>query len=319
MRKQYQNIGAQIINLEKNKNVDPSTILRSCFDEKTYLDLITPYSDLIAIGRNGVGKHVYPDSVDFGLCIELNRIDYAICNYLHVLIGSFEKLIKNFLMHKYCSKMKSSGDKKTKDFSWVANYCRDEQVFDLLKLNEVFAGGAAVSADFSTIERRRRTLRLIAGLGDADSRNIMVEHYKSKYGSVPMFVAIHSLSLGQLLTLFGMLPQEDKNELVCLFNGKPSTKRYSDSYIEKFEKDAIRIQVIRNIINHYEPIFPFLENTANATFESLVALLKKLNAYYKRTITYPVYSFSVTKNCRSSGAYSLSFHRKIARIIAILA
>lgn len=79
-----------------------------------------------------------------------------------------------------------------------------------------------------------------------------------------MFVAVHSLSLGQLLTLFGMFNQEDKKELLRVFNGGSAEKRYSDAAIEKFGKDAIRIQVIRNIINHYEPIFPFIKNADNA-------------------------------------------------------
>ena len=109
MKKQYQNIGALLVNLRKNKNVLDSSIDYKCFNEKTYLDLVTPYSDLIAIGRTEKGKHIYPKEVDFSDYVELNKIDYAICNYLHVLIGCFEKMIKNFLMHKYCLKMKENG------------------------------------------------------------------------------------------------------------------------------------------------------------------------------------------------------------------
>ena len=318
MKKQYQNVGAQIINLEKNKNVDKATINLRCFEEKTYLDLITPYSDLIAIGRDSHNKHIYPSVVSFNEYLEYNGIDASICNYLQMLIGCFEKMVKNFLMHKYCSKMKAAGDKQVKDFSWTAKYCRKGKVFDLLKINEVFLGGVIQPADPITIDRRRKVLKTISTMATSLSKNHMVKHYQTKYGYVPMFVAIHSLTLGQLLTLFSMLSQTDKNELVCIFNGT-SGKRYPDSSIEKFEKDAIRIQVIRNIVNHYEPIFPFIQNTEMKTFNSLTDLLEKLKENYKRSVSYFPYSFATIKTLSSRNSYSLEFHIKIERVLKSLA
>lgn len=314
MKKQYQTIGAQIVNLEKNKNVDKTTINLRCFDEKTYLDLITPYSDLIAIGRDAKNKHIYPTNVSFDEYLEYNRIDTSICNYLQLIIGCFEKMMKNFLMHAYCSKMKNDGDKQVKDFSWVNRYLRRGRVFDLLKINEVFSGGSIQPAGPSIIGRRKKVLKTLSSMSTSSSKNHMVQHYQSKYGYVPMFVAIHSLTLGQLLTLFSMLSQNDKNELVCIFNGT-SGKRYPDSSIEKFEKDALRIQVIRNIINHYEPIFPFIQNTEMKTFGSLTDLFEKLKENYKRSVSYHPHSFTTIKTLTSRNSYSLEFHIKIERVL----
>ena len=314
MKKQYQNIGAQVVNLEKNKNVDKTTINLRCFDEKTYLDLITPYSDLIAIGRDAKNKHIYPTVVNFNEYLEYNKIDTSICNYLQLLIGCFEKMMKNFLMHTYCSKMKKAGDKQVKDFSWVSKYLRRSTVFDLLKINEVFSGGYIQPADINTIERRKKVLKVISSMSTSSSKNHMVQHYQTKYGYVPMFVAIHSLTLGQLLTLFSMLSQNDKNEMVCIFNGT-SGKRYPDSSIEKFEKDAVRIQVIRNIVNHYEPIFPFIQNTEFKTFNSLTDLLEKLKENYKRSVSYHPYTFNAIKTLTSRNSYSLEFHIKVERVL----
>lgn len=317
MKKQYQNIGAQIINLEKNKNVDKTTINLRCFDEKTYLDLITPYSDLIAIGRDTKNKHIYPPSVNFNEYLEYNKIDTSICNYLQLLIGCFEKMMKNFLMHKYCSKMKNTGDKQVKDFSWTSKYIRKGKVFDLLKIDEVFLAGTIQPADSDTIARRKKVLKTISSMSTSSSKNHMVKHYQTKYGYVPMFVAIHSLTLGQLLTLFSMLSQNDKNELVCIFNGTTG-KRYPDSYIEKFEKDAIRIQVIRNIINHYEPIFPFIQNTQIKAFRSLTDLFEKLKMNYKRSVSYSPFTFNTVKTLTSRSAYSKVFHIKVERVLVSL-
>lgn len=318
MKKQYQNIGAQIVNLEKNKNVDKTTVSFPCFGEKTYLDLITPYSDLIALGRDENGKHIYPPQVDFAEYIEYNQIDYAICNRLQLLIGAFEKMMKNFLMHKFCEKMKNDGDKQVKDFSWTNRYVRGSQIFDLLKIDEVFEGGMIKTADSNVIGRRKGVLKTIREMGKSPSKNNIVEHYKNKYHYVPMFVAVHSLTLGQLLTLYGMLSQSDKNELLCIFNGTSLTKRYSDAAIEKFEKDALRVQVIRNIINHYEPIFPFIQNTEYLTFASLTALLEKLKNYYNRCVSYLPSSFNVTKTFMSRNSYSYEFHIKIEKVLKSL-
>lgn len=314
MKKQYQNIGAQVRNLETNKRVDKATIDFKCFEEKTYLDLINPYSDLIAIGRDEKDKHIYPERVDFNEYLEYNKIDTAICNYLHILIGCFEKMMKNFLMHKYCSKMKSGGDPQVKDFSWTKNYIKGQKVFDLLRINEVFINGQIQLAKNEVVERRTKVLETISATSSAPSRNHMIKHYQEKYAYVPMFVVIHSLSLGQLLTLFSMLSQEDKNELVCIFNDTKN-KRYTDSAIEKFEKDAVRIQVIRNIINHYEPIFPFIKNTEFKSFNSLTDLFVKLKQFYKRSVSYFSYEFNVKKNYGSKSAYSLEFHIKVERVI----
>ena len=317
MKKQYQNIGAQIKNLETNKNVDKTTIDLRCFEEKTYLDLITPYSDLIAVGRDTNNKHIYPSSVDFNEYLEYNKIDSAISNYLHVLIGSFEKMMKNFLMHKYCSKMKNNGDNQVKDFSWTNDYCKGIKVFDLLLIDEVFANGKIEKAKPEVIKRRKEVLDAISTASNTPSRNHIINHYQSKYHYVPMFVVIHSLSLGQLLTLFSMLCQNDKNELLCIFNGTKS-KRYSDVAIEKFERNAVRIQVIRNIINHYEPIFPFIKNTEARAFKSFTDLLVKLKEYHSRTVSYSLYIFNAIKNYSSKSAYSLDFHLKIERVIKAL-
>lgn len=318
MKKQYQNIGAQIINLKTNKHIDGETIVLECFSEKTYLDLITPYSDLISIGRDKYGKHVYSENINFDEYIEFNKIDYAICCRLQTIIGCFEKMVKNFLMHKYCEKMKGSGDKQVKDYSWIERYNNGQSCFDLLKIDETFAEGTMQQANLDMISRRKGVLTKIKELEKSNNNeNYIVSHYQRKYGYIPMFVAIHSLSLGQLLTLFMMLKQDDKNELLCLFNSTKN-KRYSDLQIEKFEKDIGRIYVIRNIVNHYEPIFPFIQNTENRTFSSLTNIFEKLTSYYKRTNSYFIEPFDVTKNYKSRNSYSLTFHLKIEKVLEAL-
>lgn len=46
-KKEYKTIDEQIKYLIESKKVDPSTIDRNAFNERTYLSLITPYTDLV--------------------------------------------------------------------------------------------------------------------------------------------------------------------------------------------------------------------------------------------------------------------------------
>ena len=316
MRKKYKTIDEQISVLKMIKNVDATTIDRHCFLEKSYIDLVTPFTDLIATNRDCVGKHIYDASINFHEYIELNILDFSIASALQMLIGCFEKQLKAFLSHIYCKKMKDNGDKYAKDFSWTSSYKRNSQVFDLLKLKKVCINGVINDADAKVIERRKELLNEILN-ANKSSTNYLIKHYVNKYGYAPLFVVVHTLSLGKLLTLFGMLNNKDKNEFLCIINNNEG-KRYSDSHIFKFEKDMLRIHVMRNIVNHYESIFPFFQNTKSANFGSLVDLIETLKRNFDNCKTREPYSFSFVKKSKSRSAYSKDFHLKIEKIIEVL-
>ena len=317
MKKQYQDIEAQITNLVKNKNVMPETIDRRCFGEKTYLDLITPYSDLIAIGRTPSGKHIYPEHVDFAEYLEWNRIDFAICHYLHVLIGCFEKTLKNFLMHTYCKKMKASGDRRVNDYSWIDRYCSGEAVFDLPLIHQRISNGKIGALDKEEIRRRVDALGKLKSFTKDPRNSVIARHFKGKYGYVPMFVAIHGLSFGELVKLFEMLPRGDKMILMRQIHCSPD-RVFTDSQIGKFQRGMARIRIIRNIINHYEPIFPFFKNYDMDSFNSLTSVLAKLKQHYVRSASYPLISFGVQIMGQAKNSYSVEFHRKIEMVVAAL-
>lgn len=317
MRKKYKTIKEQINVLKTIKNVDYFTIDKHCFYEKSYIDLITPFTDLIAINRDDNRKHVYDSSIDFQEYIEYNVLDFSISSALQMLIGNFEKQFKCFLSHAYCKKMKNNGDKYAKDYGWISDYKRNLKVFDLLKLKETCVGGIVSNADKTLVKRRKDLLDEIIEKQNPNNNNYLIKHYLTKYGYVPFFVVVHSLSLGKLLTLFGMLNHNDKNEFLCIFNNN-FNKRYSDYHIEKFEKDILRIHVMRNIVNHYESIFPFFNNTKSAYFISLIDLIKSLKRNFDNCRTIEKYTFSFNKTHRSRSSYSLEFHLKIEKVIDAL-
>lgn len=314
MRKKYQNISKQILILSKKKNVQKASINRHCFYEKSYIDLITPFTDLIAVGRDSSNKHIYLPGVQFDEYVEYNILDFAISSTLQMLIGNFEKQFKSFLSHKYCQKMKDHGDSYAKDFSWIDDYKKNKQVFDLIKIRQQYDyAGALVLSDPQLRKRRRDVLDEILRIQTSNSKNYLVNHYLSNYHYVPFFIVVHSLSLGKLLTLFGMLNNDDKNDFLCIFNN--TNKRYPDSHIKKFESDILRIHVMRNIVNHYESIFPFIQNTKSPNFPALISLLEKLKNNFSNCATVSPYSFAFNKTHSARNRYSLEFHLKIEKII----
>lgn len=317
MKKEYQNIGAMRVNLVKNKNVDETTIIDSCLNEKTYLDLITPFSNLLAIGRDSKNKHIYDANMSFNDYVELNIIDATVCAALQTLIGCFEKRLKNFLMHAYCSKIKNNGDKQTKEYTWIDQYLSNQHVFDLVDLDKDKFNGVVIQASKDTVDRRKEVLNIIKNTTTTNSQKSIIIHYKQKYGYIPMFIAIHVLSLGQLLTLYNILPTKDKNTFMCDFNRNYKSV-YTDKQIQKFEKDIKRINVVRNIVNHYESIFPFIENTDGKTFQSLVDTFKKLKFNYDNSTLVAPYNFAFNKTIHARNSYSLGFHLKIEKVISAL-
>ena len=317
MKKEYQNIGAMRVNLIKNKNIDEATINNDCLHEKTYLDLVTPFSNLLAIGRDEKNKHIYPSNTSFNDYVELNVIDSTICASLQLIIGCFEKRLKNYLMHAYCTKMRMNGDKQAKDFSWIDSYIAGNNVFDLVNITKDKKDGVLIEASEDTIKRRKGVLETIKDCGSSSNQKDIIKHYNEKYGYIPFFIAIHVLTLGQLLTLFNMLSTTDKNLFMCEFNRNIGNV-YTDKQIQKFEKDIKRINVVRNIVNHYESIFPFIENTDIKTFKSLVDIFRKLKLNYNNSILVTPYTFTFNKTVRSKSPYSLEFHLKIEQVISAL-
>lgn len=319
MKKEYQNVGVQKHNLIKNKNIDESTIIDDVFNEKTYLNLINPYSDLIAIGRNIKGKHIYASNNSFTNYVECNILDHTISLALHQYISCFEKRLRCYIMHIYSQKIKRSGDKQTRNISWINDFLLYKNVFDLLKLNEAFQNGLIVSANSVLISKREKAFnQLLTAMNITKvNKNTMAEHYKNKYGYIPFFVAIHSLSLGDLVCLFGLLPKNEKIQFITDLN-RISFRIISDNKITKFERKLKRINDIRNIVNHYEPIFPLILGTNSPTFSALIDVFTLLKNNYNLTNLKAVCVISLKQLSITWNSYTNNNHRKIEAVVNCL-
>lgn len=323
MKKEYRNKGALLINLKKNKKIDVNAndVCSRALDEKTYMSLINPYSDLIAIGRDEKGKHIYRDPNEFEVYLACNRLDAEISLRLHAYIGCFEKRLRNDIMHRYCKRIKESGDKQTKEYKWVDELLSGRRFADLLMANEQLTqnGIDLLKASDPQFKRRVEVLQKIKGtaLAKNQSKRTMIRHYQDKYGWVPFFVVIHTLSLGELRTLFEMLPRGEKEEFMKGYY-RLERRSFTDKEICKFETNIKRINDMRNIVNHYEPFFPFIQNTESKVFSALESIVARLATNYKNSMT-TASDFPILEKPDIPGnSYNAGFLDKVERIIAAL-
>lgn len=318
MDKEYLTIQRQIDHLVNDKGLDRTTIQDSFFEEKTYLDLVNPYSDIISIGRDPSNNHIYNNNESFDKFIECNRIDDSISSFLRQALGAFEKSFKSFLMNVYCQKMYDAGDLQAKDYSWIDTYKAGGSVFGLLDLNIDLQGGfpRTLNPDDKKMKKRIETLEEIKGESQkAKPSNLMAQHYLAKYGYIPMFVVIHTLSFGGLLALFEMLPLNDRITFFRYYYGD-KTKRIDGIHADKILDDIRTLIIMRNIVNHYEPFFPFVFNYYNNRFKGLIDLIIVLKNHYKRCKTVSDVCFNDLAHISfGPNSYSSSKIDKIHKIV----
>ena len=314
--KKYQPISELIKVLEKEKNVLKNTIDEECFREKTYIEIVTPFSDLMAEGRDPkTQKHIYPKNIDFNNYVVFCKIDSEISKCFHQLIGCFEKLLKTFLIDTYCSKMIETGDRSAKNFTWCSNYIHNIAVFDLVPYKKDYKDGMSIVSSSGTKKRRKALMEKIIGMKDKATKNALVLHYQNKYSYVPMYVVIHTLTMGELNTLFCMLSESDKKRFMRLFLKAKETTEYSPTAVQKFINKINRIQIIRNIVNHYEPITPFILNTKDTEIYTLTSTIEELKRNYDSTKTFAKCIYDAPEKPLSKTAYQLPYHKKLAKVI----
>ena len=318
MMKRYLSISQQIHHLIADKDVDPASLEESYFKEKTYLDLVTPYTDLISVGRDSEGKHKYPPSVSFERFLECNRIDDAISSSLRHSLGLFEKSFKSFIADSLCKKMHDAGDTQTKDFSWIEEYIEGRPAFDLISLDKELRRGIIrpLPSEDAKIARRKGVLdELRKESCNPNPSNLMAKHYLTKYGYIPMFVLVHMLSMGELLTIFEMLPMGDRIVFVRFYL-RNSRHRIDGIFLDRMVREFKTLVIIRNITNHYEPIFPFILNYQEHRFSDLLNMLGKLRRHCARCVSSSEIIYNqLTGFPFAASSYSSSFAKRIEDVV----
>lgn len=157
---------------------------------------------------------------------------------------------------KICAMMKTTGDLSCSNYKGFTSYLSGGKFLNFLNIDECEDKKlriAKISA--SEYNSRKYAIEKIINLSRYDNRNnTIIKHYK-KMGYVPFWVLIHGLTLNELSQLFLMLKYEDKKDFVEELTNKQKII-YRD--VKSFSSKLADITTIRNIVNHYEPIIPYI-------------------------------------------------------------
>ena len=125
-----------------------------------------------------------------------------------------------------------------------------------------------------------------------DTKNKLITHYVNRNRIAPLWTIPNALTLGEISMIFSMLDESIQNEIYCVMQNKTFfNKDYKFEY-QKLSKYTGKIEYIRNmrnVINHYEPIFPTLVATINNKAKlikssQLVSSLELLNDQWVYTV-----------------------------------
>lgn len=253
--------------LHDKKNIGDIFENRSIIKNRSYVSSINPYKKIFSTGTDINGNHIYPNTICVNEYRKLIEIDDLFASKYSNLIGAFERKFKLKIINVLCQRMVNSGDVYCVEYARsiyeiVNNFKLNRKIskmpYDLLGLDiEITKNGEQLNTEISA--SRIDVLLKIAdhGVGKIKAKNSLVRHYQKNYPIVPFWLLAHILTLGELAILFNMLSEDDKFYIVKSMNNNEELYRKD---IFTFEKNVEQIRILRNIINHYEPVFPYFQN-----------------------------------------------------------
>lgn len=308
--KEFKKVEDQIEYLNTNKKIIICDAYKDVLLERNYISLINPYKKYFAEGIENDelnnDKHIYTSNTCIKNILGIANIDDSFSVMLHSLIGYFERKLKCTLFYELSLMYASQENADIHCISYIdeikefidSNFSKDripkfcEHYFDLLikdKYHELVS-----DEEKSYLEQRQNLLKHIyeSGTGDyiynseSNSKSAkLTRHYIEKGEIVPLWVIPSCLTFGELQTVFSISPKQIQQRVYFYFiNDKyDSYEKVSNRDIAKFSGYLETIRNIRNIINHYEPLLPFVTTNiginANrnkpSQLMSVISLLKK--------------------------------------------
>lgn len=298
--KSYMTVNQLLKELQDNKNINLNTVPPNIFDERSYTSLVVPYKRLICINYNAsANKYIYKVNGDFQDYINLAEADSFIANKYSIYIESFEMSLKTFIGEILATKMLTTSQ-YCNDYNEIYNYylqLPDERTlhtssqsqlnhfsyrcYDFLPFHQMYDSFMnIIPATGNIMANRKRAIENILKLNrsSGQSANPLIQHYFDNGNIPPIWCVVHTLSLGDLLAIFNMLKKSDKLDFTKYIMHKDKIKSED---ISSLSNKINEIRKIRNTINHYEPIIPFImqyvDNKQKDTLLSTTDLIKKHN------------------------------------------
>lgn len=334
MKKTYMSEKELVDRLVTEKNIDRETIPTDIFKERGYTTLINPYKKLICINYSCVeNRHIYKKEGNFKDFLAMAQTDDYISTKLSLYINYFEKRLKSYVSEKLAEMMKETSifcndysefyviykkipkDKKLK-FTDSSHTSCHYNCYNLLNIDEMYDEEMRlIPATTNIISNRKNAIKKLIKVATIsnETSNILVNHLYQKGEIPPVWVSIHTLSLGDVLAIYNLLRKEDRFEFCKIMLNKD---RIRNKEIANISSKIDTIRKIRNTINHYEPLIPFLLDIEKEEIEKIIMMLKNNYTHsYCKSI-----KISRTKilNTIVKNEYNSKYITKIENIINLL-
>ncbi len=301
MNKEYKTVDEMIDYLRENKRIIVSDEYRKVFEERSYISLINPYKEFFSYGRNEKGEHIYPVDTDFEKIMTLVKIDDIFCEILYRFIGTFEKKFKNILFNEICLKYVDECDEKEcisyvcEIEKFLATGCYEDLPRFCLNYRYTATKKNGYVLDNFQEERRKALLVHIKEIGTGKSEdgslvdisNKLILHYINIQNIVPLWVVPNALTLGELTALYTMLDSFSQRRIIMKMYSIEELAKVDFKKIVSFCGQLEMIRRMRNIVNHYEPIFPLfindLKNTKKIKSSQISAVMDLLESNYNES------------------------------------
>lgn len=279
--KEFKTLIDQRNHLIESKNIIEDDKIISVLEERTYVSIINSFKNFFVIEKDN-NKHIYHDRVNIDEYISLAKLDDEISNKLHLLIGYFEKRLKNSLAFEYSKYFSEEGDRNCITYIDLFTNLLDNQddveilnklgLKDLLKKYKLKISRELSNVSDTELEYRIRLIKNIIEIGKGKQRGKqeIVRHYQDKSHFVPLWLIVHELTMGEILELIEMLNVDIRSRIYYNFHG--NLKRYD---VNRFFNNAQHIKDVRNIISHHEPLLPSLKRKNFGTIKKVVEILKE--------------------------------------------
>lgn len=277
----YKSIDEMVEYLYKSKKIIVDNEDKHYFSERNYISIINPYKQFFSTGRNNKGELIYKKEHNFKELLKIVKIDDEFSKLMYEKIGLFEKKLKVIIFDEMCLKYINCEDcikdktctvylDEIKNFLENGNPCPRfcENYFYIYE--KIARNSTDKKNDTYNLERKRDLLEHIYQIGKGEHidgskleeiekcKNKLVLHYLSKNSKkVPLWIVPNALTLGELQTLFLILDTASQKRIVATMKNFDESK-IDNKDIISFSGHIELIRQMRNIINHYEPLLPFL-------------------------------------------------------------
>lgn len=233
--KEYKTFNQQLVILRKRGLIVPKDGCPKRFlEQENYYNVINGYKDLF-LQKDSDGNILKPEqylqNTHFNELKSLFLFDRELRILFLKYILIFENSFKTVISHEF-----SSNYPKPNSYLEIKNYVGNNPKKVLQQISI-----------------------LTKTIHDKVDKNGAIKHYIEEYGSVPLWVLVNYLTVGNLAYLYGILKDTDKNAIAKFYSDKYK-RQYKSEPIIRFSSDdmisALKIiNLVRNKCAHDERLY----------------------------------------------------------------